>query len=53
MNGKGMHCVCVRSGRTLENPAFPDRAEPDRHRQALRAQMDTKQIQMMAPEVYR
>jgi hypothetical protein len=29
-----MHCVCVRSGRSSENPVFPDRTEPDRHRQA-------------------
>ena len=33
-----MHCVRVRSGRTSENPAFPDRAEPDRqHQVAARA----------------
>ena len=32
-----MHCVCVRSGRTFENPAFPDRPEPDSTQVASRS----------------
>jgi len=31
-----MRCVRVKSGRTFENPAFPDRTEPDRQHDGRR-----------------